>query len=513
MMRLSLCCVTAIACTFHVEGFVVPSAVPSIHSLAFASTPFPNLKGRSKRRNLSSSNEVNNEQSENKTQRQEQTMAEMIKFALPALGIFLSAPLLSNIDNAFVGKTVGTAGLAALSPATICTDQLLYLFSFLSRATTGIVSRAYSSEGDEDSKIERAKNAGSTPLTFGLFSGAILSIMYALFTPKLLGILRVDMSLRPSAAAYVYWRGAITWAALAQSVCLSILLATRDAVTPLKIVTLAGIVNIFGDALFCVFPFRWGCTGAAAATAFATLFSSGQMIRVLKKKKLLPRIQVPNLPDLKGLFSYVGPLFVIVISRLIGFVNMQRRAMTFGTLPLAAYQICTNSLIFFLLFGEPLSQLHQTKLPAFIDSNSREETLSTMTKVITLSLYTSLIIGAVCFGSLSFGSALFTSDIAVQSIVKETAPSVSFAVMMTIMGTALDGAMLASRDFNFIILLGLITMGLQLAIVSQCTTLSAIYASFALRLITYSVGVITRVTSGRGALGRVLRLKPAVAVA
>ena len=55
---------------------------------------------------------------------------EMLKFAIPALGIFLANPLLSNIDNAFVGQTVGTEGLAALSPATICTDQMLYLFSY-----------------------------------------------------------------------------------------------------------------------------------------------------------------------------------------------------------------------------------------------------------------------------------------------------------------------------------------------------------------------------------------------
>jgi Na+-driven multidrug efflux pump len=512
-MRLLWWCHVAVACVFPVEGFVVQSAMPSIHSLAFVSSPFLALKGIPKNRHLSCSTEADQDETEGGKERKGDSINEMIKFALPALGIFLSAPLLSNIDNAFVGKTVGTSGLAALSPATICTDQVLYLFSFLSRATTGIVSRAYSSEGDEESKIERARNAGSTPLTFGLLSGAILSIMYALFTPKMLSLLKVDMSLRTSAAAYVYWRGAITWAALAQSVCLSILLATRDAVTPLKIIALAGLVNIIGDAIFCVFPFRWGCAGASAATAFATLFSSGQMIRVLKKKKLLPRIQIPNLSELKGLFSYVGPLFVIVISRLFGFVNMQRRAMTFGTLPLAAYQICTNALIFFLLFGEPLSQLHQTKLPALIDSNSREETLSTMKKVLSLSVCTSLIIGAVCFGSLTFGSALFASDVVVQSIVKETASSVSFAVMMTIMGTALDGAMLASRDFNFIIWLGLFTMCLQLAIVSQSATLPAIYASFALRLVTYSVGVITRVTSGRGALGRVLRLKPAVAVA
>ena len=35
----------------------------------------------------------------------------MMAFALPALGIFLVNPLLSNIDNAFVGRTVGSVGL------------------------------------------------------------------------------------------------------------------------------------------------------------------------------------------------------------------------------------------------------------------------------------------------------------------------------------------------------------------------------------------------------------------
>ena len=68
---------------------------------------------------------------------------EMLSFAIPALGIYLCNPLLSNMDNAFVGQTMGTVGLAALSPATIGIDQMLYLFNFLGRATTGIVTRAY----------------------------------------------------------------------------------------------------------------------------------------------------------------------------------------------------------------------------------------------------------------------------------------------------------------------------------------------------------------------------------
>jgi hypothetical protein len=88
----------------------------------------------------------------------------MLGFAIPALGIYLTNPLLSNIDNAFVGRTIGTAGLAALSPATICTDQMLYLFSFLGRATTGLVSRAYAckdGQGAAGGDTESARAAAS----------------------------------------------------------------------------------------------------------------------------------------------------------------------------------------------------------------------------------------------------------------------------------------------------------------------------------------------------------------
>ena len=102
----------------------------------------------------------------------------MLTFALPALGIFLANPLLSNIDNAFVGKTVGTAGLAALSPAIICTDQMLYLFSFLSRATTDIVSGAYSSDDNETENTAAVMEAASAPLTFTILSGICLSVFY-----------------------------------------------------------------------------------------------------------------------------------------------------------------------------------------------------------------------------------------------------------------------------------------------------------------------------------------------
>ena len=47
----------------------------------------------------------------NKNDSSSSSKREMLKFAIPALGIYLTNPLLSNIDNAFVGRTVGAVGL------------------------------------------------------------------------------------------------------------------------------------------------------------------------------------------------------------------------------------------------------------------------------------------------------------------------------------------------------------------------------------------------------------------
>ena len=197
----------------------------------------------------------------------ETSKRQMLKFAIPALGIYLTNPLLSNIDNAFVGRTVGAMGLAALSPATLCIDQALYLFSFLSRATTGLASRAYSSsqqstndinseEETEEAAKTRMKEAASPAFSISIFCGVIMSLLYLTCVPQILQALNVDPLLHTSATSYIHWRGAISWAAMSQAVLLSLFMVMKDAVTPLKIIASAAIFNVLGDGLFCVWPLR-----------------------------------------------------------------------------------------------------------------------------------------------------------------------------------------------------------------------------------------------------------------
>jgi len=395
--------------------------------------------------------------------------------------------------------------LAALSPATICTDQMLYLFSFLSRATTGMVSRAYGTRGD----VRAAREAASAPLTTALVCGVGLSAFYATQTPALLTALQVtNPAIRGQAASYVYWRGAIAWAALAQAVALSTLMATRDAMTPLKIIGLSAALNVVGDYALCVWPVQWGCGGAAAATAAATVLSSGFMLRGLKRKGILPPIKVPSRKELNSLMEFTGPLMLITLTRLFGMISMQRRAMSLGVQPLAAYQLGINMMVFFVLFGEPLSQLFQTKLPAMIDVDDHVSVKSTFRSVLRLAGITSISVAALAGLTLYFGAAAFTHDAAVQGLARQVAPSLFLAVLATIFGIALDGAMLASRDFGFILSVGIGTFVAQLTALQKCHTISAIFGTFTMRLGLYGFLAGARLALGHGALGRLLRRRP-----
>ena len=339
-----------------------------------------------------------------------------------------------------------------------------------------------------------------------LLCGTGLSLFYARCTPALLAILQVDPVLRPSAAAYIYWRGAIAWAALAQAACLSTLLATRDAVTPLKIIGLAAGANVVADYFLCVWPFRWGCAGASAATAWATLLSCGFLWRGLARQNMLPTIQLPTWKQWQALLEFTGPLLLITVTRLGGFLAMQRTAMTLGLPSLAGYQVCINLMMFFLLFGEPLSQLSQTKLPSLLDQNNGPAVLANVKSALTLAVPTAVGIGAVACAVAACGSGVISADRGVQRMAQQSAPALFVAVAVAIFAVAVDGVMLASRDFGFMLVTGLATFLVQLQLLPYCTSVRDILNTFAWRLGGYAVAALGRMLLGFGRVGRVMAM-------
>lgn len=70
------------------------------------------------------------------------SVSKILKFAIPAIGVWLSSPLLSLIDTCDVGNLSGTVHHAALNPAVVVTDYTALLLAFVYMGTTNLIAAA-----------------------------------------------------------------------------------------------------------------------------------------------------------------------------------------------------------------------------------------------------------------------------------------------------------------------------------------------------------------------------------
>jgi len=159
--------------------------------------------------------------------------------------------------------------------------------------------------------------------------------------------------------------------ALIQAVCVAGLLASKDSMTPAKIIVASAGANLVGDLALCrsTGPFALvrpvGCLigrganplsaieGAAYATTLSLLLGASLMLRAVHRAGLLPRgknarftaslravAQTPPSPDTShALWSYAAPLFVIVATRVAGMVSQASTAAALGPAAMAAHQV------------------------------------------------------------------------------------------------------------------------------------------------------------------------------
>lgn len=428
---------------------------------------------------------------------------QMLRFALPALGIYLANPIMSNIDNSFVGHFAGTTALAALSPGGVLADNLFFLFnSVLSAATTGLVARAW------PKGVKNAREELTRTFTFALAVGVPLTMFYFFCSNWALGLMGVAPDVREMAASYARIRGLVAWASLAQGVCLSAILATRDAVTPLKVVCTAAALNCLGDFLFCCWPLQTGVSGAAAATALSTMAGFALMLRSLKRKQILPSVEVEALRDAGPVLEYAGPMMIINTTRIMGYTAMAFAAAALGTQELAAYQVILGIFVLFAFVGAPLSQTAQSMLPPLIEANDTQGSRKVSGNVLTIATAVSLVAGCLCFAALRFGAQTFTADVAVLGQVHSTAFMVFLTTVALLLSSSIDGALLAAKDFRFIVFQQGLVVAIQLFLLWMTLKmhmgLPAVWMTLAVRVMVFIPGALTWVCTGNGPLGRVM---------
>ncbi len=452
--------------------------------------------------------------------------------------IWVSEPLLSLVDSAavgrYAGKTIPTSGskdgsslssvvqLAALGPATTICDSSIYLTMFISMATTNKLAKAFARK-DVPDQIQTLSHVLGVSLAVGsllvLFinfqgEGLLSAILGPAGATATIGKEVVDLtpSVLHASMGYTRIRSIVAPLAVMGMTSQAALLCSQDTKTPALAVLVASITNCIGDYFF-VAKMGWGVRGAALATSMASLLANGMLItkvyRMMKgwkdeyrdnmqrgmvQKKLqpsasdllkneekkdptnIPFISFPDRESLVSLLLLVGPLFFVMLGKILGYSAMTVQAGTYGMVSLACHNVLMRIFFFFATVGDALSQSAQTFLPGLFyqkklqDERAAEEvndaitsdTLTTAksdnnnarTLLKRLVLISSIggLVNCVLGRNIARGSGgTFTSNSALVSLMTNVSPFMGLALLLHPLTMALEGSIIAANDAPYLV--------------------------------------------------------------
>ncbi|CAJ1934282.1 unnamed protein product [Cylindrotheca closterium] len=217
------------------------------------------------------------------------SVMKILKFAIPAIGVWLCGPLLSLIDTSAVGLFSGTVQQAALNPAVAVTDYAALLIAFMYTGTTNLVAAAQESDrttADKPSTTKTLVGAMQLSTYVGAGLGAILFTFARPLLRAIIGNDSISPAVFSAAMKYVRIRALGMPAAAIIGSTQAACLGMQDIKSPLYVLVAAAVANFLGDAFFVGSSNPWigGAAGAAWATVFSQYVGVAMFVRWLSHK-------------------------------------------------------------------------------------------------------------------------------------------------------------------------------------------------------------------------------------
>lgn len=206
--------------------------------------------------------------------------SKLLKFALPYVGAYFLQAFYGATDLFVVGKFNGTS---AISAVTIGSQIMLIITGFIVGCAMGSTVLIGRTLGAND-KHGAANALGNTIIFFTIIA-AVLTPVMIIFTPNLIYLLHTPAEAVNEALKYTLICSIGIPFITVFNVIAAVFRGTGDSKTPLKIVAVACVVNIFGDLLLTGY-LKMDTAGVGIATTAAQLISSVFGITILVKKCL-----------------------------------------------------------------------------------------------------------------------------------------------------------------------------------------------------------------------------------
>lgn len=162
------------------------------------------------------------------------------------------------------------------------------------------------------------------------------------------------------AKSYLLIRAIASPAVMLTNVAYGALLGQQNAITPLKICALAGLINLVVD-VYLILELRMACTGAAIGTALSQYVGCAVFLAFLwvqgRKGKVIP-LTWEGFPTIAAVKPFVGVAATLLSRTMFGmacYLSISAAANSLGSLSASIHQVSMQMFWFLSFFPEPLS--------------------------------------------------------------------------------------------------------------------------------------------------------------
>lgn len=394
------------------------------------------------------------------------SFAELLKFTLFAMPIYVSPTLLSLIDTAVVGQ-VSAVQLAALGPACAICDGTAAMMVFISVGTTNAVSTYF---GNSD--MPAAKRAASVSAVMSFAIGCLIAVLLRVFVGPLIDKVVTSTALAgvDAAAATQFWASCIKYveirsfsfpAALllmsAQASCLGV----KDSTNPTVATLFAALVNIVGDAILVLGPLSMGIAGAAWATVGCQYVAACLLVRTLWRKGLMDMQVLRKLPsrqEVKRFFAF-GAFIIVLVAKQVVYNQGILLATILGTAAGGAHQCLFSIFKLCCTIGDVTGATAQSFLPQYYVTDEKTGKVffdaaaarGTIKRIVAMTALVAACNTAITFAIPLLRPGLLAADQEVAKLIRRTAPLAAAGLLLHPSVVGMEGCLLATKDIRWLV--------------------------------------------------------------
>ena len=367
----------------------------------------------------------------------------ILAIAVPALGSLLVEPIYVLTDTAVVGR-LGTAPLGGLALASTVLNTLVWVFNFLSYATTVRVA-VRRGRGD------RAGGAGDALQALWLAAGIGLAValLIGLASGALVGLLGDDPAVVEEGTTYLRVSVIGIPFQMVAIACIGYLYGLPDTKRPFLVLLASTAANL-GLELLLVFGLDWGIAGSALGTVVAQVLSALVLLAIV-----VPRLQADGLHRLSVVPSVMWDVLKVgghMVQRtgflLASLAVATAAAARVGTPELGGHQIAAPVFLFLAIGVDMFKVSGQSLVGHALGAGRADEARDVVAHLYGWAWRAGLLLTVVTLAAAPALPWIFTDDPAVVDAARVALVVLALMQVPGALTFVTDGILMGANDFR-----------------------------------------------------------------